>query len=250
MDAAPPAPPIELSRLECLGGVIVSPAKAFEQLSRKPQWLMPLVIIMLWALVELVLRTAVVMAMAFSRFSSQAAGQPLGSFTPVMRIFVVGFSSSLYFVGGVGGAIVLLIAMTYVVLLLARAFGSKPTFFPLLSCLAYAEFVPRLARISLKHFIPLMTGKFGYFKAELPTGLMELVKGVDFPEALNPLLGRIELFHAWSFVLVVILLQKTLRLERNKAVLITALYWLVCVVFLIGGTFLKGIVTQAITSVS
>ncbi|MBI5118767.1 YIP1 family protein [Candidatus Poribacteria bacterium] len=231
-DIAPP--PIELSRLECLGAVVISPAKAFEQLSRKPQWLMPLIIVMLWVLIVFVLRMSIIMVMAFSKFGKEIPVPFNGSFLSFIQVFTAVFSTGLYFVGGVLGSIVVLLMMACALLVIAKIFGSRSNFFPLASCLAYAEFVPALTRVSLKYFIPLMTGNYSAFYAELPTGLLELAGGFSYPQLLGPLLRRIELFHLWSFVLVTISLQCLLRVQRNKAVVITALYWLVCIAALIG----------------
>jgi len=238
------------SRLECLGGVIVSPIKTFEYLATKPQWLFPLIILVLWVLVDFVLRTAMFLGTMFPAMMAQMGGGDTGAHAPVYARVLMGmFFGSIECLFATIGTGAVLLAMAGVLYLLAMAFRAKPHFYPLAAALTYAEFVPRLARASVGEVIPLITGNFSFIQPTLPSGVLEIFSETIFPSLLRPLLGRIELFHIWSFALVAVSLQFTAGVTKKKAVLITALYWVVCILVITGVTALGEFLRTMLMSV-
>jgi hypothetical protein len=233
------------SRLECLGGVIVSPVRTFEHLASRPQWLFPLIVLVLWVLVGSVIRTSVISATAFASAMNEASGT--GSQLPAMLAFAGGaLALCIMLVVETGGAVAILLAAAAALYAITRAFKLRPSFYPLVSTLAYAEFLPSLVRTSLKEFIPLLTGNFGFVSRELPTGLLQILRSAEVPALLRPLLARIELFHLWSFVLVVISIRFVARASEKSAILITTLYWIVCIVTSMAATASWELISNAL----
>ncbi|UCD56524.1 MAG: hypothetical protein JSV16_11905, partial [Candidatus Hydrogenedentota bacterium] len=163
---------------------------------------------------------------------------------PYIMTFFGIFFGGIQLTMAIVGATAVFFAMAGTLYATARSFKLKPRFYPLASTLAYAEFVPRLVGTSLKEFIPLMTGNFSLRGSELPTGILQIFPYVDFPGLLRPLFARIELFHLWSFALVAISLQFTLRVSRNRAILVTAIYWALCITAITCATFLWDLATE------
>jgi len=238
------------SRLECLGGVIVSPIKTFEYLATKPQWLLPLIILALWVLLGYVLKSAMLVGTMFPAMIGQMGGGDTSAQVPVYANVLVGiFFGAIEWLFGAIGTVAVFLAMAGILYLLTMAFRAKPYFYPLAATLAYAEFVPRLARASVREVIPLFTGNFSLIRPTLPTGILEIFGKTDFPSLLQPLLGRVELFHIWSFALVAISLKFTAGVTKKKAVLITALYWVVCILAVTGVTAFGEFLSTILTSV-
>lgn len=236
------------SRLECLGGVIVSPVKTFEYLAAKPQWLFPLIVLALWVLVGFVLRMAMLFGTMFPTMMGQMGGGDTGAQIPVYASILIGiFFAAIEGVFATIGTVAVFLAMAGVLYLIAIAFRTKPHFYPLAAALAYAEFVPRLAQASVKEVIPLFTGNFSLIQPTLPTGVREILHETDFPALLQPLLTRVELFHIWSFVLVAISLRFTAGVTKKKALLMTALYWAVCILVITGAAALGDFVRTMLT---
>ena len=233
------------SRLECLGGVIVSPVRTFEHLVSRPQWLFPLIVLVLWVLVGSVIRTSVISATAFANAMNEPGGA--GGQLPAILAFAGGaLALGIMLVVETGGAVAILLAAAVALYAIARAFKLRPSFYPLVSTLAYAEFLPTLVRTSLKEFIPLLTGNFRLVRRELPTGLLQILGSAEVPALLRPLLARIELFEIWSFVLVVILVGFAAGVSQKKAILITALYWVVCAAAMVVAMALWGWISNAL----
>jgi len=218
------------SRLECLGGVIVSPVKTFEHLAAKPQWFLPLIIIILYTLVNsvvpMVANIVAILPTMIKQFGDAAAGE----FRISGIVFFSSFSLAIYVV------VTFIVFMGMVVALYAitRIFKIRPSFYALASTLAYAEFAPRLISTCIKKFIPLLTGKGQMFMPEIPTGIAPIFSEFDVPILVEALLGRIELFHLWSFALVAIAVRFVARVTGERAMLITLLYWAVCILAVAG----------------
>jgi len=224
------------SRLECLGGVIVSPIKTFEHLASNPQWLLPLIVLTLYVLVVFVAKMT-----AMSVFTMLSVGREIelpGKSVFMLAAMVV--SQGMIFVMGVVAAVVVLGAMTGALYAILRAFRTKPRFYALLSAIAYAEFVPRLIGASVKELVPLFTGKLTLWGEDIPTGIAPIFSEFDTPVLIQTLLGRIEIFHLWSFALVAIAVRFVGKVASEKAVPLTALYWGVCILAIAGIRFLFG----------
>jgi hypothetical protein len=219
------------SRLECLGGVIVSPLKTFEYLSEKPQWFLPLLVIILYVLVSSVVRSATMFVTMLPK-----APKALGAEGGVTFNLAFGaLLSTISLVFYVASALLIFLAMAAALYAIAKAFKGAPKFSILLSTLAFAEFVPRLVSVSLKEFIPLLSGSSRPFAPELPTGIAPIFSGFDVPMVAQAFLARIELFHLWSFALVAMAVRFTAKVSSERAMLITLLYWIVCILAVAGG---------------
>jgi hypothetical protein len=223
----------KLSPLECLGGVIVSPVKTFERLASNPQWFVPLIVVCLYVLVAFVARMAAVSIVGMSMIGEDLAGMGRRAFFT----FIALFSSGIMFLMGVVAAVLVIGAMAGALYAILRAFGIKSRFFALVSALTCAEVVPRLVGSSLKRFIPLLSGNLRIFEPGFPTGILPIFSEFDLPLLAECFLARIELFHLWSFALTAIAVRFVAKVSSERAMLITLLYWAVCILVVAGASF-------------
>ena len=218
-----------LSRLECLGGVIVSPVKAFEHLAGKPQWFLPLIIVVLYPFVAYV--APMIASLADMMTGTKAVGsEALGFFTP-MFIVIMFFMNM---VMSITITAIVFFGMAGALYVIARLFKIRPNFYALASTLAYAEFVPRLSGSAIKKFISLFVEKAHPLMPDFPTGIIRIFSEFDVPILLLAFLARIELFHLWSFALVAIAVRFVAKVSNERAMLITLLYWAVCILAVAG----------------
>lgn len=222
-----------LSQLEWLGGIIVSPVKTFERVASNPQWFTPLIVICLYVLVAFVARMAAVSIIGMSMLGEDLAGMGSRAFFTFMALF----SSGVVFLMGVLAVALVVGAMAGVLYGIIRAFGIRPRVFALISALTYAEVVPRLVGLSLKKFIPLLSGNFRVFEPEFPTGILPIFSEIDLPLLAECFLARIEVFHLWSFALTAIAVRFVAKVSSERAMLITLLYWAVCILAVAGASF-------------
>ena len=219
-----------LSRLECLGGVIVSPVKTFEHLAGRPQWFLPLIIIILYTLVSFVIPMVATMVAMAPTLMKQFGDTPSGIFSISGIVFISSFSLAIYVVV----TFIVFLGMVGALYAITRIFKAQPGFYPLAATVAYAEFAPRLISICIKKFIPFLTGKGQIFMPEIPTGIAPIFSEFDVPILLEAFLARIELFHLWSFALVAIAVRFVAKVTGERAMLITLLYWAVCILAVAG----------------
>ncbi len=216
----------KLSRIECLGGVIVSPVRTFKYLRQNPRFFYPALIVVLWILASFVVRWTVIMSRSFVPAMAEAGVESPPAYVPaVAAIFFGGFG---LLVGMVAVSIVFL-AMVFALHFSAQALGVNTVFLPLTSGLAYAEFVPRLARAIVRELVMVASGDMSMSGSDLPTGVLGVMNSLDLPVYARPLFARLELFHLWSFALIVILLESMFEIPRKKAILATAIYWAICI---------------------
>jgi hypothetical protein len=217
--------------LELLGAVIISPRKAFRQLADHPQWLLPSIILFLW----LLLFASGFLAQIITVFS-QMPKETKEALPRFERAFVVVMSIVQIGTGTLALAVVFLL-MTATLYLLCRLFRFKSRLFPLISGLAFAEFVPRLTAQSVKEIAALLSDNpmfmFGW-SLHLYLNAWRRFSSIDFPIYLWPLLNRLDPFHLWSFALVVILVQVMAGVSLKKGVLVTAIYWCICTAAVMG----------------
>ena len=140
-------------------------------------------------------------------------------------------------------ALIVFIAMAGSLYTIIRIFKVRPSFYALVSTLAYAEFVPRLSESAVKKFISLFVGKIHPLAPDFPTGILPIFSEFDVPILLQSVLGRIELFHLWSFALVAIAVRFVAKVSSERAMLITLLYWAVCILTVASAGALSGMST-------
>lgn len=218
------------SRLECLGGVIVSPLKTFENLADRPQWLVPLVIVLLYVVVAFVGPMTASLAATMPSAMNEFEGEAANIFTPVFIALLSCMSLAMSIVA----AVVIFSAMAGALYAIMRIFKTEPGFYALASTLAYAEFVPRLSASVVKKTIHLIVVKVHPFAPDFPTGIARIFSEFDLPVVVMAVLARIELFHLWSFALVAIAVRFVAKVSGERAMLIALVYWAVCILTVAG----------------
>ena len=238
IQTAPEAP--QPSRLECLGGVIVSPLKTFEHLADRPQWFFPLLVAILYMIVGYVGPMVSMFAVSIPGIIDSGGSGT----TEAFRLVIVVIISSILIVFALVCLLAVFSAMAGALYLITRSFKLEPRFYALAATLACAELVPRLVGVSIKQFVALFTGDGSPFSPELPTGIAPIFSELDLPILVQTILARIELFHLWSFALVVIAIRFVAKVSNERAMLITLVYWAVCILSIAG----VGMTQEALSS--
>lgn len=231
---APPAEPPAQNTFQRIAGVLFAPADTFRDIARRPDIVMPLIILVI---IGFVTSALIIPRMDFeAAFREQMASQNSKmSDADLDRAAKMGsaFGKVMAWTGPVWG--ILIWAVIAGVLLLAhRLFGGEGNFKQAFSTVLYS-------------WIPLtingiVTGIVAVARGEIdPTTMQTLVKSnpaflVDMKE--NPILfsalSSLDLFTIWTLILLIIGFATLSRLSRAKSAAIVISLWLLTVVVKLG----------------
>lgn len=218
------------SRLECLGGVIVSPVRTFEYLADRPQRFLPVVVVALYLIVSSVIpMVSLIVAGAPAALGPGGVGSSGANGT----IYSLITFSMMTAYGAVAMA-ALFFAKAGVLSVIAKHIGGEPRIHSFIPALAFAEFVPRLVEASIQQIYTLaLRGGAGFAKA-LPTGIAPIFVKCDPSALAYAILRQIELFNLWSYALVAIAVCFTARVSKERAMSITLVYAVVGILLVAG----------------
>lgn len=230
--AAPPQekPSNSFSRMV---GVLFSPSQTFEEIARKPDWVIPALVIVVVVFVAVFVTVPRVDFDATYREAFEAKGMSGQQMDQALKFAIAIGKASLYFapfwlLGGLAVA-----ALIY--FLGVRLFGGAATYSQVFSVVIYG-FMPRVIRALLQ--IPIALTKHNLRLQELD-GIVRsspafLVSFKDHP-VLYAFLGRFDVFTLWSLVLIVIGLAVASRLSKAKTTAIVIVVWALMTLFAVGG---------------
>lgn len=205
------------------GQVLSSPSALFASLTARPDFIWPVIFLLLTAGLSYPISryTSEIMAEAYPEYAEILSAQRGQAF------FVIGLISSL-----IGLAIAWLIR-TGVFTLFARLLGGSPCSFKAAFSAVGYTYLPAAVQSVFQGGILLLTG------ALPPVGLE---MGMELAERFKPagiLLGQINPFILGYLLLTVVALEKTFGLSRGKAVFVTLLCWGVALGLSVGMTALN-----------
>jgi hypothetical protein len=231
-----PLPPPK-SSFQRIAGVLFAPASTFEDIARKPDIIVPLVLILVLGFVT----TFFVMprldwdAMTSTQMEAMKAKQPNMSDADVERMSRMGMA-----VGKVMGwispvlGIVWLVIVAAVLLLAFRLFGGEGTFKQAFSTVLYS-WMPMVISGIVTTIVIVARGKVD------PTQMATVVKSnpaflVNMKEhmVLFSLLSSIDIFTIWTVVLLVIGCAAFSKTSRAKAASIVIALWALVIVIKLG----------------
>lgn len=237
----PEAPPSAADRkpsfVQRIIGVLFSPVTTFESIARRPDWVLPLLILMGVSLAAGVLIAQHVDFTAMAREAMEA--NPQTAKIPADRLdTVVRFTAATMKVSAYASPLlsILITAIVAGALMLAfRAFGGEGTFLQAFSVTVYAWY-PRLIKSILAVIVVLSKRSMTIWDLQNPI-LSNL--GFLFDPKTQPVqfaLGSsLDLFNLWSVVLLILGFAAVSRLPRARAAAIVISLWLlVNVLALIG----------------
>lgn len=225
-----------------LVGVFVAPTETFEDIARKPDILVPLLIL---AVVGIVTTILVMPHLDFDAVVAQQAEQIRKSSPNVSDADLAQmarFTKAIAKVGGYAATLVMIVGYLVIALVLWGAFrlmGGAGDYKQALSTTLYA-FMPRMLLGGIVGTIIVMSR--GMVD---PTQIAAVVKSspaflVDMKEqpALFALLASFDLFVLWTIALLVLGFSAVSRLSKAKSAAIVVTLWLVTVVIKVGFTAL------------
>ena len=235
--AMPPVAEPKPNSLRRIIGVLFSPVPTFESIARRPDWVVPMLILMALSLTAGILIAQHVDFTAFAReameSNPQTAKIPAERLDTMVRVTAATMKVSAYASPLLS---ILVTALAALGLMFAfRAFGGQGTFLQAFSVTTYAWY-PRLIK-SVLAVIVIMTKK-SMTIWDLQNPILSNL-GFLFDPKTQPVqfaLGSsLDLFNIWSLVLLIIGFTAVSRLPRARAAMIVISLWLfVNVLALIG----------------
>jgi hypothetical protein len=230
--AAPPQdkPSNSFSRIV---GVLFSPGQTFQEIARKPDFVVPAVIIVLVVFATVFATVPRIDFEGTYREAFEAKGMPSAQMESGIRMASAFAKGSMYFapflvLGGLAVA-----ALIY--FLGARILGGAATYAQLFSVVLYG-FMPNVIKALIK--IPIVLTKHNLRLQESETvvrsSLAFLTSFKDHP-VLWAFLNRFDLFSIWSLVLITIGLAAAARFSKAKAAGVVIVAWLLMTLFSVGG---------------
>lgn len=241
--AAPAAGDPKPSFFERLGGVLMSPGETFESIVRRPDWVVPLLVILVVAVAGGILiaghvdfselgREAMEMNPRAAQMSSSQIDAGAHMTGMIMRI-------SAYASPAI--SVVVLLIVAGVLLMTGRAFGGEGDFRQAFAVTVYA-WMPRVIK-GVVGTVVLMTRQSPSI-IDLQNPVMSNLAFLFDPKS-NPLgfaLGMsVDLFAIWSVVLLVFGFAAVLRVSRGKAAGVVVGWWIVVNLFSLIGPAMQAI---------
>jgi len=231
---APPAEPPAKNSFQRIAGVLFAPADTFRDIARRPDIMVPLIVLVV---ISFVVTAMIIPRMDFeAAFRDQMASQNSKmSDADLDRAAKMGsaFGKVMAWTGPIWGILIWVI-IAGVLLLAHRLFGGEGTFKQAFSTVLYS-------------WIPLtingvVTGIVAVARGEIdPTTMQTLVKSnpaflVDMKEQpiLFAALTSLDIFTIWTIILLVIGFATLSRLSRAKSAVIIVSLWLLTVVVKLG----------------
>lgn len=223
----PPAP--KPNPFQRIIGVFISPGETFASIARKPDWVIPVLIIVVISLVSGVLIAQRVDFTALAReameMNPQAASMPADRMETSVR-FTAGMMKVSTYLSPFLSVIVLLI-VSAVLQLVVRLFGGEGSFLQAFSTTTYAWY-PRVVKGVLATVVILSRSSLSIFDLQNP--LMSNL-GFLFDPKTQPLqfalASSLDIFAIWSVILLIIGFSEVSRLSRAKSAVIVIGLWLV-----------------------
>jgi hypothetical protein len=219
-----------VKRSELLGGVLVAPTRTLQMVAGAPDWVGPIVVVVIATLVTTVAFTGRIV----SEMGGMFGGAP-GAFQMVMMI-------AMPVVGLLGGFVATLIGWTIrtgAIWVLARIVGERANFRSLFAVVGYA-YIPQLLLGSLVTAVSIGFGAMEFSMSStpdmaVPTSLLWfLPAGTADSTAMQHLLGQIELFALWSLVITAIGVRQVYPFSMTKSAVVVAIYWIVSTAVTVG----------------
>lgn len=237
---SPPAPPPAVApkpnSFQRIGGVLLSPLQTFEDIARRPDVLVPLLLIVACSVIATFVIIPRVDFAATYREAFEGMNMPAAQMERSIRMASSVGKATAYF-----GPVLQLLGLAVIsgVLLIAfRMFGGEGNYKQALSVTVYSS-MPQLIK-SILALIVIMTKKtitLTDLANPLRSNLAFLANMKQQP-ILFSLLGSFDVFTIWMLVLLIIGFAAISRMSKGKSAAIVISLWLVTVLFKLGGAAL------------
>jgi len=257
MDAGEPRPLADQPAAEAkpnffarVGGVLFSPTPTFESIARRPDILVPLLVIAAISLVTGILVAQNVDFVALAReamdMQTEAAGKQAAPPEQAERAvkFMAGFMKATAY-GSPVFTLVIFGIIAGVLLLAFRMFGGEGNFKQAFSITLYA-WIPMLIKGILATIVLTTRDNITMIDLQNPVR-SNLAFLIDFKTQpfTFALLSSIDVFTIWALVLFIIGFSVMSRLSRAKSAVIVLSFWAVMLLFKVAGAALQALRTKS-----
>jgi len=243
-DAAPETQPEaeKVNTFQRIVGVLFSPSETFASIARKPDWVLPLIIL---CVISLAVGWTIASKVDFNDMARQATDNPSFAKMPQeqqerMQSFTASMMRFATYVGPVF-SIVGLLVISGVMLLAVRAMGGAGNFVQSFSVATYAWY-PRLIKAILSAIVLVSRKSISFLMLADPVrsnpGFLVDAKAHPVQFAL---LTSFDIFSLWSLALFVIGYAAISRLSRGKTAAIVIILWLLAVGLTLIGPAMQGL---------
>ncbi len=224
-------------------GVLISPDETFASIARQPDWIVPLLIMLVLSMAGGIL---IAQRVDFTELAREAMeSSPQTAQIPADRLeSTIRFTAAIMKVGTYSApviSIIFLLIVAGVLLLAFRIFGGEGNFVQAFSVTVYAWY-PRLIKGLVALVVLLSRKSMSVFDLQNPL-LSNL--GFLFDPKTHPLqfaLGiSLDLFSIWSLILLIIGFATISRLTRARSAVIVVSLWIVVTLFSLIGPALQAI---------
>lgn len=221
-----------------IAGVFFSPAKTFESIRRKPGWVVPMVVLLLWTLVSGFLVTSridvdAVLKKQVDKAEAQGRTIPpeqLDKMRPMTAMFIK--ISFLFIACWVVGALFLVPAIYHG---LTSVAGKAGSYLAVVSAYTHVQFVQVIKGALL---LAVALPKTSVDPDSFPTLLKSNLAAYFDPESLTPalraLLTNVDVFDLWGVALCIIALPRVTRLSTQGAAAIVLGCWALWILVSVG----------------
>ena len=226
----------ELTAVDKIVGVFVSPITTFRYLARRPDFWTAFIALALLSIALAMVVTPKVLPMAMNVTIDQLQNQPgmsdqdRAKAIEVVRKAIPIATYSQAILGTPIGLAVIWIISVALIFVIALIQGLDTDFKRLLGVYPWIGFISLFSAILQK--LPLLTRELTSTQQMqdprflMPYSLLGLVpQTVELPRFVAAVLGMIDPFYIWSFVVTVIALEQANRCKRSQAILTTVIFY-------------------------
>lgn len=244
---APPGPPSAAdpkpSAFQRIGGVLFSPGETFESIARRPDWVVPFVIILALALIGgIVLGTRLdfqSLAREAMEANPKSADMPADAMETTVRVMAASMKIGSFLAPVLTAAGILLTAG--VLLLSFRLFGGEGTFKQAFAVTNYA-WMPRAIKGILGLIVIVSRESVDIITLQNPvmSNLGFLLSPKDHPLGFA-LASSLDVFSIWSLILLIIGFSKVSRQSTSKSASIVIALWVVVTLLMLIGPAMQAL---------
>jgi hypothetical protein len=217
--AIPPEP--KPNSFQRIVGVLTAPDETFKSIARRPEWLVPLLIIVALSIVSVAILGSRLDFAATIRDAMEAQGRPVDM--SAMK-FVVGFTKAVFYVSPVLGLLILVV-MAMLLLVAFRIFGGDGEFPQAFSIVLYS-WMPQLIRSVIAIIVLVMRPVITLADVQDP---IRSNLGFLFSMKTQPLLyalfASFDLFTFWTLFLLIIGFARMSNFSKAKSAAIVLTMW-------------------------
>ncbi|MFQ6043525.1 MAG: Yip1 family protein [Candidatus Poribacteria bacterium] len=206
----------KINTFKRLTGVITNPVATFEDIQKRPDYLTPILLMLLTSIIAASIIIPIALDARFETLveKSPEAADRINVMRPVG--YIIGM------VGAAVGPLVMWIIMTALIHFFAGIAGGEGEFKPLLSVLGYAG-IPNYLKA-------IVMAIFAYFSGSPrpKLGLDLLFKPENnIGKIINVLLANIEILNLWYIALAIVGISAAKKMSRERAVIPWAVWWVI-----------------------